>query len=125
MLVLGHTGITLGIAALLSGILSRGYASPTRMNREMPHRDFPSEDTSKQDNSATGMVSVVTHFIRDIDTRVLLIGSLLPDIIDKPIGNYLFRDTVSNGRIVCHTLLFFILVTIPVTCPQQLYHSLS
>lgn len=47
-----------------------------------------------------------------IDIRLLLIGSLLPDIIDKPLGHLLFRETFSNGRIFCHTLLFLILVTL-------------
>jgi membrane-bound metal-dependent hydrolase YbcI (DUF457 family) len=47
-----------------------------------------------------------------IDIRLLLIGSLLPDIIDKPVGLLLFRETLSNGRIFCHTLLFLILITL-------------
>jgi len=37
---------------------------------------------------------------------------LLPDIIDKPIGQVLFRETFNNGRIFCHTLLFLVLVTV-------------
>ena len=39
-------------------------------------------------------------------------GSLLPDIIDKPVGQFFFRDTFSNGRIFYNTLLFLILITI-------------
>ena len=41
-----------------------------------------------------------------------MIGALLPDIIDKPAGQYFFRETFSNGRIFSHTLLFLILVTL-------------
>lgn len=41
-----------------------------------------------------------------IDMRLILLGSLLPDIIDKPSGQWLFEDTFSNGRIFSHTLLF-------------------
>jgi len=37
---------------------------------------------------------------------------MLPDIIDKPIGLYIFRETFSNGRIFSHTLLFLVLVTV-------------
>jgi hypothetical protein len=51
-------------------------------------------------------------FTKLIDIRLLLIASLLPDIIDKPIGMYLFRNTFSNGRIFCHTLLFLIFITL-------------
>lgn len=41
-----------------------------------------------------------------IDYRVILIGSILPDVIDKPIGAYLFRSTFHNSRIFAHTLAF-------------------
>jgi hypothetical protein len=45
-----------------------------------------------------------------VDLRVLLIGSLLPDIIDKPAGQLFFRTTFGNGRIMAHTLLFLLLL---------------
>jgi membrane-bound metal-dependent hydrolase YbcI (DUF457 family) len=45
-----------------------------------------------------------------IDYRVVLIGSILPDIIDKPIGAYLFRSTFHNSRIFAHTLLFSVVL---------------
>src|SRR4030043_727323 len=48
---------------------------------------------------------------RYLDIRWLMVGSLLPDIIDKPVGQYFFRDTFNNGRIFSHTLLFFIVLT--------------
>jgi inner membrane protein len=48
---------------------------------------------------------------RYMDIRWLLVGSLLPDIIDKPIGQYIFRDTFNNGRIFSHTLLFLIIIS--------------
>lgn len=41
-----------------------------------------------------------------IDYRFILLGSILPDIIDKPIGAYFFRSTFHNSRIFAHTLLF-------------------
>ena len=47
-----------------------------------------------------------------IDIRLLLIGSLLPDIIDKPIGHFFFQATISNGRTIGHTLIFLILITL-------------
>ena len=40
------------------------------------------------------------------DYRMVLIGSILPDIIDKPIGAFFFRSTFHNTRIFAHTLLF-------------------
>ena len=47
-----------------------------------------------------------------VGIRFILVGSLLPDIIDKPVGQFFFGGTFSNGRIFCHTLLFLILVTV-------------
>lgn len=41
-----------------------------------------------------------------------MIGSMLPDMIDKPIGEFIFFNTFNNGRIFAHTLLFIILLTI-------------
>jgi hypothetical protein len=45
-----------------------------------------------------------------IDYRVVLIGAILPDIIDKPIGAGLFRSTFHNSRIFGHTLIFSLLL---------------
>lgn len=45
-----------------------------------------------------------------IDYRFILIGSILPDIIDKPIGAFLFRSTFHNSRIFAHTLIFSVML---------------
>ena len=41
-----------------------------------------------------------------IDMRFVLVGALLPDIIDKPIGNIIFASSIGYGRLFGHTLLF-------------------
>lgn len=57
-------------------------------------------------NRKPSWFDVLTKYL---DIRWLLVGSLLPDIIDKPIGVYFF----SNGRIFSHSLLFlFVLIAI-------------
>jgi len=44
---------------------------------------------------------------------VIAVGAILPDLIDKPIGRILLGESVANGRLFGHTLLFvLILVTI-------------
>jgi len=48
----------------------------------------------------------------DVDYRLVLAGSLLPDMIDKPIGALLFVNTFHNSRIYAHTLLFSLLLLI-------------
>lgn len=41
-----------------------------------------------------------------IDYRAVIIGSLLPDLIDKPLGMVFLRNTFHNSRLFAHTLLF-------------------
>jgi membrane-bound metal-dependent hydrolase YbcI (DUF457 family) len=83
MLLFGHVGITLGAAAVLAGSVNR------------------------QREKKSWFASLSKY----LDIRLLLVGSLLPDIIDKPVGQYLFRDTFDNGRIFAHTLLFLIVIS--------------
>ena len=45
-----------------------------------------------------------------IDYRLALIGSLLPDLVDKPLG-FLFPKDLGNGRDFAHTLLFLAMIT--------------
>ena len=111
MLILGHTGITLGVAVLLSGTLYRGHSLPNVTNEETQQSNQPNDVSSGQETT-TGRFSWLAILADRIDIRILLIGSLLPDIIDKPVGMLFFRETLSSGRIFSHTLFFLILITI-------------
>jgi membrane-bound metal-dependent hydrolase YbcI (DUF457 family) len=42
----------------------------------------------------------------------ILVGSLLPDIIDKPLGRIIFAEAIGSGRIFAHTLLFVTLLSL-------------
>lgn len=87
MLVFGHAGLTLGVATLVAGIADIRRAS---LNEKK---------------------SWFASLSRHVDIRILMVGSLLPDIIDKPVGQFFFRETFSNGRIFSHTLLFLLVLT--------------
>jgi len=108
MLVLGHAGITLGAAVLLNSALLKG--NPLRLKRgpELSPKVRPARNCA-----SVRIASWFASLGNRIDIRLLLTGSLLPDIIDKPLGQLLLRETLSNGRIFCHTLLFLTLVTLP------------
>jgi inner membrane protein len=101
MYVFGHVGLTLGAALLGSGAYDlvstrfRKNDSSQKTNSEAPG----TETLTKPDFSP---VSWTRTLGRLVDIRFLLIGSMLPDIIDKPLGHAFF----SNGRIISHTLLF-------------------
>jgi len=106
MLVFGHTGITLGAAALLAEVLANSRSSKATENEA---EEPPSHHTQV---APRRKASWLTYLGSRIDIRLLLIGSLLPDIIDKPVGTFFFSETISSGRIFCHTLLFLILVAV-------------
>lgn len=90
MMLFAHTGIALGIAWL-------------------PHQALRARQVSEKrvaPTSAAGrMKSRLALFAAEPDYRLVLLGSMLPDIIDKPLGTWLLVDTLSNGRIYAHTLL--------------------
>ena len=56
-----------------------------------------------------GLTMLIVWFVMRgnprVDYRIVAVASLLPDIIDKPIGRILFRERYESGRIYAHTLL--------------------
>ena len=106
MLLFAHTGITLGLGWLAkeqaAGRLSTRY-SATALNTT---RDVASPVIPEKHHSA------ILQIAADLDLRVLVIGSMLPDIVDKPLGQFILRQSLSNGRIYCHTLLFLMLLVL-------------
>ena len=50
----------------------------------------------------------IRNFPDLIDYRLVLVGSMLPDIIDKPLGGIILKESLGNGRIYSHTLLFLL-----------------
>lgn len=112
MLLFGHTGITLGAAVLLTNTLARSYPVQPRVNKVMECPESTSKMHSAQSDPSPGRARWFTSLGNHIDIRLLFVGSLLPDIIDKPVGTLLFRDSLSNGRVFCHTLAFLLLITL-------------
>jgi len=112
MLVLGHTGITLGAAVLLSGAVAGSYFPKTKQHKVAGASLRSSQPVPTLNDPPNHKASWLTSLVRHIDIRLLLIGSLLPDIIDKPLGHFFFRETFSSGRIFGHTLLFLVLFTV-------------
>jgi len=98
MLLFGHLGITLAAAKILDyAVVSKGRLST---------------ESTQQTQDDKGAQIRKTSLMEKIDIRLLLLGALLPDIIDKPLGHIFLRDTLDNGRIYGHTLLFLIIISI-------------
>jgi len=112
MLVFGHAGITLGAAVILARVLRNSRLSNITKKDITESSPRPSQVIPTPNGFPGHKVSWLNSMVNHTDTRLLLIGSLLPDIIDKPLGWFFLRETFSNGRIFCHTLLLLILVTV-------------
>lgn len=80
LFLLGHTGISLGVAWAAAGLLEIKYRQAVQ-----------------------------------IDFRLIILGSILPDFIDKPLGFICWQLCLGNinGRTIAHTLLFlaFLLIS--------------
>jgi len=96
MLLLGHTGITLGVAVAVESLRTQHTSPASIRTAFMPRR----------------LGDALVSLSHRVDLRLLFVGSLLPDIIDKPVGLLLFPDLFGTGRLFCHTLLFCLLLAI-------------
>ncbi|MBI4296499.1 MAG: metal-dependent hydrolase [Chloroflexi bacterium] len=108
MLLLGHTGITLGLTIAVGQILSKKH-SPLKADGTQRPQEKRGDISSTVLEKMPAWLAVLHPYA---DLRLLLVGSLLPDIIDKPVGLYFLRDTFGNGRIFSHTLLFLLAVVV-------------
>ncbi len=93
MLLFAHTGITVGLTWLAQESAARLRALSIRRNAKLQVEQQDVDPPVEKPTPA-------------LDYRLLLVGSMLPDIIDKPLGMWLLRESLSNGRIFSHTLLF-------------------
>ncbi|MFC1905905.1 metal-dependent hydrolase [Chloroflexota bacterium] len=92
MLIFGHAGIT----------LTAGLVIKKAFHYKFEH--------AVEDEPSTG--SSFKRIVDKMDLRILILGSMLPDLIDKPLGQVIFRESIGNGRIYAHTLLFLIAISI-------------
>ncbi len=112
MLLLGHTGITLGAGVLLAAAFIGRQRLKVEENEKIElHRPSSKHTLSLLNLRTRRASSWLTSLGNFMDIRLLYVGSLLPDIVDKPIGQLLFRETFSSGKIFGHTLLFLIIIS--------------
>ncbi len=102
MLVLGHAGLTLGSGILMSWISSRSHANRGHLSSEAP----------RGENSSRSLAS----FWGSMDYRLLMVGALLPDLIDKSLSTVLFGDLFVHGRASAHTLVWLAVISVAGLC---------
>lgn len=101
MVFFGHAGIALGAAVVLNGLFGR-------LADNAPAKGTASfaEPVARWRSAEASVVSLGQRF----DLRLLLLGSVVSDIIDKPAGR-LFYGTF-GCRLFCHSLMFLLIVAL-------------
>jgi len=91
MLLFGHIGITVGAALAAQRIYTHFHTQSS-----------PHTETAGNSVEVTRDVSASDSSVRELfDLRIWLIGSILPDIIDKPLAVF-----TGDGRLLAHSLIF-------------------
>lgn len=90
MIFFAHLGLTYAAAAVIE---------------KAAQRDEAEEKSEIRGSISRGKVKTV------FDYRFILIGAILPDLLDKPAIYFLSSESVHSGRVFAHTLLFVILLT--------------
>ncbi len=98
MLFFGHVGLTLGVA-----LVARKIALP---ERNSVRRQGGEPAVKEPDVKADEVPSSLSRGLFDL--RWWAVGSILPDIIDKPL--YLLNSTIASSRVFSHTLVFALLL---------------
>jgi inner membrane protein len=104
VLFFGHIGIT-----LCAGLVVNGVVKSIQKHTSLPGKTGLS---NKFENSELPKPASLLG-MNLTDVVFCSAGSILPDLIDKPIGQYFFAKAFDqNGRIFSHTLLFLIVIAI-------------
>jgi len=102
MLLFGHIGITAGVVKTVDMLL-------VGANFSRGHPESRSKGNAASRGLKTRLISPFSK-MRDgldaVDYRLVIAGSLLPDIVDKPVWLLVAGDASLSGRGYTHTLLF-------------------
>lgn len=108
MLFFGHIGITAGVAKACDTLLSR--AAPESSRASVSDSKLADAHTRRPSGFHHRLGEVKSR-IGAIDYRLVILGSLLPDLMDKPI--FLLTGNASlSGRDYAHSLLFNLVLLI-------------
>jgi inner membrane protein len=102
MFIFAHVGITLGGALLVSGAAAGCRHLRKKENIVSSNEGNIAAEGQNSFPETIGLNSLA----RFLDLRILIIGSLFPDLIDKPLSFFGFSD----GRSITHTLLVAVII---------------
>jgi inner membrane protein len=97
MLFFGHIGITTGIIGICQELLT------SKVNYNDTANPCPQRKKST-------FICTVRDMAKSLDYRFIVLGSLLPDIIDKPIWLFSGSNFQWDGRGYAHSFLFILVL---------------
>ncbi len=106
MLLFGHLGLTAGIFKMCD-IVADGAN-----NQYSPDCETRLSLDSINLNKRYSVARLTRDILATIDYRAVLLGSMLPDILDKPTWLFAFGDLFPTGRGYGHSLLFNLILLI-------------
>ncbi len=112
MLLFAHTGITLGIFSLSHHIFSR---ISLYRKKEIKFVSFAKSSISFSRSPANPDPPANSKKWY-IDYRFVLLGSVFPDIVDKPLGMLIFANPIANGRVYTHTIIVNLILVLIGIC---------
>ena len=104
MLLFGHVGITTGLVKICQELVTRSKSGSKEACLNSQSSTTQYKKLTLWDN--------IRNKTRTIDYRFVLIGALLPDIIDKPLWIFTGTNFPWDGRGYAHTFLFSFLLLI-------------
>jgi inner membrane protein len=112
MLLFGHLGITLAAGTLAKYGLAKKATLEIEPKETASSPEPSSPATHEEGRVKSNRISSLALLRNHFDYRFLLVGSLLPDILDKPVGGIIFYNTFQSGRIFGHTLCLNIILIV-------------
>ena len=109
MFFFGHIGITAGAAKACDIFLSRAKSGNIQ---ELNYSSKITPAAGRKWFSLYPLLSRINSRIDPIDYRMVLVGSILPDMIDKPVFLIAGGAVSLSGRDYAHTLLFNLVLLI-------------
>ena len=103
MLFFGHIGITAG--AVKAGELFLAWPKPDSKRQPKPNSKSDANIGNGR-SRLSNLLNWLRSHLGSVDYRLVLVGSLLPDLIDKPVWFLVNGDVSLSGRDYGHTLLF-------------------
>ena len=104
MLLFGHIGLTIGISKVFQDLIT--------LKRPDFRKSHPYDEPTAIKENDDNLLNKIREKVKFTDYRLILLGCLLPDIIDKPMWLFTNNTLKWDGRGYSHTFMFTLVLLI-------------